>query len=238
MLELLSALVGCNLGNKNIAETVEQELSSKYSKTFQVASIGDRIDTNYARVYAYACDDESVWFEVKVNNNGEIIYDEYASRAVAHKAEVIVNKAFSDKGIDSECYAHFSVEVKDLDSILPIKDYIEYSESDKLYIVAAIKECDNVSGDSIIEVSKNISGEISGITIYFHVIVLTETDYDKVSHSVKEQTKTFDVFDLIQSGAEDTIKDVRIKISDGEVTMVDPNINIDELNKILSGEVE
>lgn len=230
MASIISLIPGCGLSSKKAVNQIENYLNEKYNKEFTVSAIGDRMYKNTATTIVYSDDDPSMQFVVIINSDGKVVYDQYSFRLVCRKVEDKINESFEKAGIKSECFIDFNKWVYDLPANCSIEDYISSSEADTIAAAVICEKQDNISGEKLSEVCSNISSEINSVKIAYSIYLLTESDFDKVHNTVKQQIKFFDISLLKLYGANDSVSLTRIKALDGMIDKSSTEID-DDISK-------
>ena len=234
MAALLSTISGCIIiGPSSIEaiEAIETGLYEKYHKTFTVAAFGDRYNRDTATAYVYADDEPTMRFVARVNNDGELVFDDYVYRCNCRFVENTVNEAFKRYGISTECFVEYSNRY-DAAITASISEYIQESSSTDIAIAILCKSSENISGKNIKAIYEDLSKEIDikfGTLLY----VVTEQDYDMVSEKIRCDIQLFDSGRVELYGAKDEILEINVICDSGAISLTEAQID-----EKLSNEVE
>ena len=225
MATFMSALLGCKAVDDKAIEPIEEGLKEKYRKEFTVSALGDRIGKDSATAYVYADDDPEMRFIVNINKDGEIIFENYAYRLLCRRTENMVNEAFSENGLISECYVEFSDYKYDIPLETTVNDYIKESGSDTVKAAMIVKADDKLTGEILEKIYTEIYSQMPEITVGFSLYILSARDYDNVYENVKTETQYFGLSRLKLYGIEDDVKELYAEISKGQLSKT-----VDEMN--------
>lgn len=89
----------CSRINNEIAEDVCNALTQKYEESFVAVKIGDRFDTQSAKIYVHPADNDDILFTAKIDRNTGVVKDDYIEEAVNYKVELAVADAFFKRDI-------------------------------------------------------------------------------------------------------------------------------------------
>ena len=221
---LFSSLFGCNMIDNNAVNTVEDELSNKYGKTFVVSDLGNRFNNDTTTAYVYASDDPSTRFEVRVNSDGEIVFENYAYRKVCSRVRKIVCDIFSEYDLETVCVAEFSEYNYDISAEASIKEYIEASEADIVKAAIAVKSDEMLTGEILEKIYTDIGNQIPEIPVGFSMYILSEEDYTKVFKEIENRTSYFGIGDIRAYGVT-PITEFYVEINDGQLSETITEIN-------------
>ncbi len=215
---IVFTLSGCNALNNRYSSHIKSDLSEKYGKSFTVAAVGDRIDRDTATAYVYADDDPTMWFEVRTDNSGTVVFERYAFRLICRNVENKINETFENYGIRSECFVTFSPS-KDIkaEPDMTLDEFIEVNSPEDAITSIIVSSGDNLTGENIIKVYTEIGEYLGSVDFGTGIYVLTESDFDTVREQVQHEVVTFGEQDLKYGGASDDIKELHIKIENGEL---------------------
>ena len=233
MATLMAALTGCNTVDEKATEPIITGLTAKYGKTFTVYALGDRIDKDTATAFVYADDDPTLLFTARSTPKGELVFENYAYRSVCRSVEKIVNAAFAKANIDSECFADFSAVNNNLDIGISVESYIKETSADSIVITLIAKASDAITAENLEKVYNDVYSQMSGIHIGTGLYVLTSDDYGKIAESVRLETQVFDAYRLKVHGAESSIIELNIRMTDKGMSL-----SADEINSALSKGVD
>lgn len=235
MAALLSTISGCKIiigpSSTEAIEAIETGLYEKYHKTFTVAAFGNRYNNDTATAYVYADDEPTMRFVARVNNNGELVFEDYLYRCNCRLVENTVNEAFKRYGISTECIAQFSKRNNDAITA-SISEYIKESGSTDIAIAILCKSSENISGKNIKAIYEDLSKEID-IKFGTVLCVATEQDYDMVSEKIRCDIQLFDAGRVELYGTKDEILEIYVIYDSGRISLTEAQID-----EKLSNEVE
>lgn len=196
MAALISGLPGCGIINDTQANAVTKGLTDKYHKDFVVTAIGNRYNYETTTAYAYAADDPTTQFVVRLNSNNEIEFDNYAHRNVCSKMRKLVCDTFSEYGIDSICVAETSHCKFDVSLDISISEYINVTGSDTMKAAILAKLDDNVNAQNLEKIYEKIGSQFPQITVGFNLYTVSNEDYEKIYGKIEARSEYFDLSDL------------------------------------------
>lgn len=232
MASLVATLFGCGSIDRDTATKIETLLQEKYSEAFTVSTLGNRYNNNSTTAYVYPNGDNSLWFTVRLSDEGILEYEDYASRLVGRALETMVTQEFQSVGIDAMCYADFSPFESDVAMGLSPADYVERYTVKNANLSIAIKESNTVCGDSIAQAYSALSQSIPDLLIGNRLCIVDETDYKIIAENVLHSTSYFDSSRLKTYGAEGTINEIILQAFGGSSTQT-----AQEIELLLTGEV-
>lgn len=89
----------CSKINNETANDVCTALSEKYGESFVAVKIGDRFNTDSAKLYVHPDDNESILFTARINKDTGTVEDNFIEEKVNYQVEDILKNAFEQKGI-------------------------------------------------------------------------------------------------------------------------------------------
>ncbi len=92
----------CSKVNHDTANEVCTALSEKYGEEFEVVRIGDRFNTDHAKLYVHPADNEELLFIAHIERDTGEVTDNYVTEKVNYEIEVILQKAFYEEGITTK----------------------------------------------------------------------------------------------------------------------------------------
>lgn len=227
---LFSSLFGCSMTDNSAVDAVTDELSNKYEKTFVVSDLGNRFNYDTTTMYVYAADDPSMRFVVRVNSNGEIVFENYAYRKVCSKVRNIICDIFSEYNLETVCVAEFSKYNYDISAEASIEEYIEASNADIVKAAIAVKSDEILTGEILEKIYMDIGSQISEIPIGFSMYIISEEDYTKVFKDIENRTSYFGIGDIRAYGVT-PVTDFYVEINDGQLSETITEINEELLNR-------
>lgn len=215
---IVFTLSGCNALNNSLGSHIKSDLSEKYGKSFTVAALGDRIDRDTATAYVFADDDPTMWFEVRTDKSGKVVFERYAFRLMCRDVENKINEAFDNCGIKSECFVTFDAR-KDVkaEPDMTLDEFIAANSPENAITSIIVSSGDNLTGENIAKVYNEVGEYLGSVDFATGLYVLTESDFDTVREQVQHEVVSFDDQQLIFGGAKDDIKELLIKVKDGEL---------------------
>lgn len=233
MATFMSTLLSCKAIDDKAVVPIENSLLEKYGKSFTVAALGNRIGNDTATAYVYAEDEPEMRFIVRVNKNGDIVFENYAYRSVCHTVEKAMMDIFSANGLSAECFLEFSDCKYDVSANIAVDDYIKESGSNSISAAIIVRSDDKIGGEALETAITEIYTQIPEITLEFSLYILSQRDYDKIYEKIKSETQLFDFSRLRLYGIEDDVKEIYIEISNGKLSKT-----VDEINEKLTKEGE
>ena len=89
----------CSKVNKDTANDVCKALEEKYGEPFESVKIGDRFNTNSAKLYIHPVHNKEMLFVAKINKETGIVEDNYVEEKVYHQVEGVIAESFEKNGI-------------------------------------------------------------------------------------------------------------------------------------------
>lgn len=180
----------CSKINNETANDVCTALSEKYGESFVAAKIGDRFNTDSAKLYVHPADNENILFTARINKDTGVVEDNYIEEKVNYQVEDILKNAFEQNGISvsSRCM----VVTKDPLSV-EIDEYTPKSFSEKYafnhYTIYLVIKDGDYSASEILNAVKS-ANEAVGVKIVIAGYVFGEAGY---SECVSEIQSTPDI---------------------------------------------
>lgn len=210
---LMAALLGCDAVDKKATEAILSQLSGKYGKSFTVAALGNRVGRDTATAYVFADEDPTLRFTVRVNRNGELVFENYAYRTVCRGAEDLVTEAFARQNIEVVCFCRFSPLNNDVTPGISPEEYIETVHPESFGITLVIRDGENVTGENIAKAYETIHDQMGNMDTATGIYVLSAEDYDKVADRIVLETQPFDENRLRSYGVEGSIRKVVFQLT-------------------------
>lgn len=91
----------CSKINNETANDVCTALSEKYGESFVAIKIGDRFNTDSAKLYVHPADNESIIFTARINKDTGTVEDNYIEEKVNYQVEDTLKNAFELNGISA-----------------------------------------------------------------------------------------------------------------------------------------
>ena len=185
-LTTLITMNACSKINKEIANDVCVALAEKYGESFAVTKIGDRFNTNSAKLYVYPTTNENVVFIAKINNKTGIVEDNYVEEKVNFQVEDILRESFEKNGIivasRSMVITRDPLNVEN-DEYTP-KNFSEKYGFDHYTIYLALRG-GNYSAEEILNAIKTANEKI-GVKLVIAAYVFDETNFSECATDLQE----------------------------------------------------
>lgn len=91
----------CSKINNETANDVCAALSEKYGESFVAVKIGDRFNTDSAKLYVHPAENENLLFTARINKDTGAVEDNYIEEKVNYQVEDTLKNAFEQKGISA-----------------------------------------------------------------------------------------------------------------------------------------
>lgn len=91
----------CSKINNETANDVCTALSEKYGESFVAVKIGDRFNTDSAKLYVYPAKNENILFTARINKDTGAVEDNYIEEKVNYQVEEALKNAFEQNGISA-----------------------------------------------------------------------------------------------------------------------------------------
>ena len=175
----------CSKINNETANDVCAALSEKYGESFVAVKIGDRFNTDSAKLYVHPAENESLLFTARINKDTGLVEDNYIEEKVNYQVEDTLKKAFEQNGISvvSRCM----VVTKDPLSV-DNGDYTPQSFSEKygfnhytIYLV--LKEGDYSAAD-VLSAVKSVN-ETVGVKLVIAGYVFEDNGYSECASEIQ-----------------------------------------------------
>lgn len=151
----------CTKMNKDTAEEVCRALEEKYGQAFTAVKIGDRLNTEHAKLYVHPDEQEELLFTAKLDRTTRMVSDDYIVTKVCFKVKEAIEKAFEEENITSVSRCMI---VNSEEKVFEKKDwepasFMEKHEYDH-YTMYLVLDEKNASSDSILHVLKKVSADL------------------------------------------------------------------------------
>lgn len=169
----------CSKINNETANDVCNALSEKYGESFVAVKIGDRLNTDSAKLYVCPADNESIIFTARINKDTGTVEDSYTEEKVNYQVEDILKNAFKQEGISaaSRCMA----VTKDPLSV-EISEYTPKNFSERYgfshYTIYLVLNDGNYSASDILNAVQS-ANEAVGVKLVIAGYVLGEDSYSE-----------------------------------------------------------
>ncbi|MFI3312539.1 MAG: hypothetical protein R3Y62_01500 [Eubacteriales bacterium] len=231
MSTLISALLGCNSGQKTakIAQTLLQE---KHGETFTVVSYGDRYYKDTTTLHIYPDADPDLYFKALVSDDGELTRDEYPNRAAARQLEDQVKAIWAKEGIEVSCFTFLAYYVPEAKAGLTSYQFAETYDSDHVTVTMTIKNNEAVTAETIERVYNQFPALLPNMPWGTGLCFLNEEDFEATKTPILHDVEIFDISRLGSLGAEGDIFELVLQIQDGKLVQ-----STEEITTLLQGEV-
>ena len=98
-LTTMVTMSACSKINNDTANDVCSALSEKYGESFVAVKIGDRFNTDSAKLYVHPADNEDILFTARINKDTGAVEDNYIEEKVNYQVEDTLKNAFELNGI-------------------------------------------------------------------------------------------------------------------------------------------
>ncbi len=231
MATFMSTLLGCNAIDNSVIAPIKSTLSEKYGKSFTVAAIGDRIDRDTATAYVYADDNPTMRFVVRVDKTGKVVYEDYPYRLMCRMMENKIKNTFEKYSIKSECFVMFTPKIRiNVSTDMTFDEFFNVNSPESASTNIIVLSDDNLTGENIVNVYTEIGNFLGDIDFATSLRVLTERDFNTVKEKIRNEVEPFDLYTVKSYGAIDNIKELYIKVEDGEMPWTASEIDF-ELGK-------
>lgn len=189
----LVLLSGCKWNNEKTIKKVEAKLQEKYSESFNVKTIGDRLGTDYTKLTCYPTNNKDLIFDVTYYDNGEM-EDNYILRKYTYELQKELEADL--KGINVEAVSQIYISANKMDknknyANMSVNEYLKDLEAKQFTIPVAIdlkdvkteKDAENIT--RVVESYSNKHGSIKiAVSLYF----VKDEQYNEVRDYFKNQT--------------------------------------------------
>lgn len=86
-LTTMVTMSACSKINNDTANDVCSALSEKYGESFVAVKIGDRFNTDSAKLYVHPADNEDILFTARINKDTGAVEDNYIEEKVNYQVE-------------------------------------------------------------------------------------------------------------------------------------------------------
>lgn len=178
----LTTMVTMNACSKINNETVNDvctALSEKYGESFVAVKIGDRFNTDSAKLYVHPADNESILFTARINKDTGNVEDNYIEEKINYQVEDVLKNAFGQNGISiaSRCM----VVAKDPLNV-EIDEYTPQSFSEKYgfnhYTIYLALKDGSYTASNILSAVKS-ANETIGVKLVIAGYIFEEENYSK-----------------------------------------------------------
>lgn len=176
----------CSKINNDTAGKVCRALEEKYGESFAAAKIGDRLNTNAAKLYVYPEKNKDILFTASINRETGEVKDTYQLELVNNDIEKILSRCFANEMIDA--YAQCMVLVNEpLD--IDMGNYTPAQLQEKLgfnhYSIYFILDSKNVTPEKIERALINANKEV-GVKMIASGYIFETVNYEACLEKMKE----------------------------------------------------
>lgn len=152
----------CSKVNNDTANEVCAALSEKYGESFEATKIGDRFNTDSAKLYIHPSDNDELLFTASINRTTGEVTDDYVTEKVNYQVEKSIREEFNAVGVsaDSRCMVVTRNELVTENEEYNPESFMERYSFDN-YMVYLIINGDGMSVDkihsAITQIGKNLN---------------------------------------------------------------------------------
>lgn len=160
---MLVVLSGCKFDSFGTAKEVETKLEEKYNESFKTKSIGDRVNTNYTKLFCYPENNKNMLFTVYYYDDGKMT-DDYTESKIIYKLNIELKAILKKKNIEFDSYLLLSSDNRDSNkdySKMSVNEYLKDIKIDNIFIMTAVFNVDNFKTDKNIQDLKDALKEFS-----------------------------------------------------------------------------
>ena len=175
----------CSIINNETANDVCKALSEKYGESFVAVKIGDRFNTDSAKLYVHPADNENIIFTARINKDTGSVEDNYIEERVNYQVEDALRNAFELNGISvtSRCM----VVTKDPLNVYT-EEYTPQTFSEKYgfthYTVYLVLKDGNYTASDVLNAVKS-ANETIGVKLVIAGYVFKEDGYSKCVSEIR-----------------------------------------------------
>lgn len=175
----------CSKINNETANDVCTALSEKYGGSFVAVKIGDRFNTDSAKLYVHPADNEGVVFIARINKDTGVVEDNYIEEKVNYQVEDILEKAFTQEGISaaSRCMIVAKDPISAENVEYTPKSFIEKYSLEHYTIYLALKDGAYSAADVLNAVKA--ANETIGVKLVIAGYVFEENGYSKCVSDIR-----------------------------------------------------
>lgn len=175
----------CSKINNETANDVCTALSEKYGESFVAVKIGDRFNTDSAKLYVHPADNENILFTARINKDTGAVEDNYIEEKVNYQVEDILKSAFKQEGISvtSRCMVVTKDPISaEVDEYTP-KSFSERYSFDHYTIYLVLKDDAYSAADALSAVRS--ANETIGVKLVIAGYVFREDGYSKCASDIQ-----------------------------------------------------
>lgn len=216
IMNAFTLLTGCSVFEVDTAKTVKKMLNEKYGLDFEVANMGNRINTGSVTLYCYPENDENIRFTAVYDYSSKELVDDYIPRVYARAVDDQISSLSSSAGIAFSSITTFiGANSDELIECKDTHDFISKSNANKLYILIAANADDlstEENAQHILSSLETLSMEYGNIEILAGLFLYHSENYNRCSDELKKTTKANDDWFKAYS----PISDFTINVVDGK----------------------
>lgn len=231
MATLMSVILGCEDIDKRTTEAITQQLSEKYGESFTVSSLGNRIGRDTATAYVIADANPTLRFTVRIDKNGNLVFDDYAYRTVCRKTEEMLQCIFTSVGVEVLSYCNYDRMDTTVSLAVTPLEYMEVTASTFLSVTFIIKDTGTVDASTIIEAIQTFYTNLGSPLLRVNIYALSEEDYSCVYDKVLMETQIFNTHRLESYGAANADRKITFQFSSEG-----PSIPLRKINEMFDKE--
>lgn len=175
----------CSKINNETANDVCAALAEKYGEDFAAVKIGDRFNTDHAKLYVYPVSNDSLLFTATINKDTKLVEDDYIIQRVNNIVDNIIAEELKKQELTG--YANCCVITRE-----PIQTDVAYEtpkafqEEYKFenYLIYLCVSENDLNAKRLYETMKNSISEL-GVTVRYRVYVFKENDYKNCVEKIK-----------------------------------------------------
>lgn len=216
----------CNKINNETANDVCDALSEKYGEFFNAIKIGDRFNTDSAKLYVHPTDNENILFVARINKDTGEVEDNYVEEKVNYQVEDIIKDSFAENGIvvSSICMVVTKDPIDAVNGDYTPKSFSEEYGFDHYTIYLVLKSGDYSASDILNSVKS--ANEATDVKLLIIAYVFSEDGYSECASVIQENPE----MSITMIEERSPVSSFSIKVEQGECS-----ISETELAKELGG---
>lgn len=209
----------CSKINNETANDVCTALSEKYGESIVAVKIGDRLNTDSAKLYVHPADNEDILFTARINKDTGTVEDNYIEEKVNYQVEDLLKSAFNQEGITvaSRCMVVTKDPINAENNDFTPKSFSEKYSFNHYTIYLVIKD-GSYSASDVLNAVKS-ANEAVGVKLVIAGYVFGEDGY---SECVSEMQSTPDIsLTMIEAFSPEASFDVNVEQGNCSLTEVE-----------------
>ena len=169
----------CSKINNDTVNDVCAALSEKYGESFIAVKIGDRLNTDHAKLYVYPGSNNTLLFTATINRDTRIVVDDYVEQKVNHKVDTVIAEAATRE--DLAAYANCCIitrETLDAEIAEWTPQLFQQKYNFENYLVYLCVNKNDLTAEKLYKTMVECSAEL-GITVRYRVYVLEASKFDE-----------------------------------------------------------